>query len=211
VGGIGDQVAHHIAVYPDGSYVIGGEQEPHEVWLASLGANDTLLWSAVYQSRPDVDSNGEQASLTGLAPLPDHGFLVSGEIGSADRDAFAFRGSREGMPLWLKTYRSADEDHLSAILALPDGFFAFGSTGFTEDTSSYTDLWAIHAAVDGRIRFADGNGFTVENTAVQWQRITDHGAHLLAPVTVASSTLQSTPPVAFTVNAAAAAGTLLTN
>jgi hypothetical protein len=30
-------------------------------------------------------------------------------------------------------------------------------------------------------------------------------------VTVASSTLQATPPVAFTVNAAAAAGTLLTN
>ena len=37
----------------------------------------------------------------------------------------------------------------------------------------------------------------------------DH--ELDTPVTVASSTLQATPPVAFTVNAAAAAGTLLTN
>ena len=69
---------------------------PHIAWIASLRADDTLRWSAAYQTRRYMDGNGEQASVTSLAPLNNHGLLVSGHIGSADVDAFVFRIERHG-------------------------------------------------------------------------------------------------------------------
>ena len=104
------------------------------------------------------------------------------------------------MPLWSKTYRSPDEDKLSTVLALPDGLIAFGSTGITEDVSSYSDLWMIRANVDGRVSFAADSGLVVENGAMQWQPVFDHGVYPLAPTIAATSTLQGAP-AAFSVNA----------
>jgi hypothetical protein len=212
VGGSHSQVAHHVAIYPDGSYAIAGEQDafaPHIAWIAALRADDSLRWSASYQSRPYVDGNGEQARVTSLAPLPNHGLLVSGQIGSVDIDAFVFRLGEAGMPFWLKTYKSSDEDRLSAVLALPDGLVAFGSTGVTEEISSYTDLWMIRCNVDGMADFAADSGLVVENSAAQWSPV-DHSVHPLAPAIVATSTLAGGPG-AFTVNPANVVGELLTN
>jgi hypothetical protein len=212
VGGSHSQVAHHVAMYPDGSYAIGGEQDifaPHIAWIASLWPDDTLRWSASYQSRPYVDGNGEQARVTALAPLSNHGLLVSGHIGSADIDAFVSRLGETGMPFWSKTYKSADEDKLLAVLAVPDGLVAFGSTGITEEVGSYTDLWMIRGNVDGMVPFAADSGFVVENSAVQWTQV-NHSVHPLAPTIVATSTLAG-GPAAFTVNAANVVGELLTD
>ena len=213
VGGTHAQVAHNVAMFPDGSYAIGGQQDvfaPHLAWVASLGANDTLRWSAAYQTRRYVDGNGEQASVTSLAPLANHGLLVSGHIGSVDVDAFVFRVGKTGMPIWSKTYRSADEDKLSTVLALPNGLVAFGSTGITEAVSSYTDLWMIRADVDGEIPFAADSGLVVENGSMQWQPVFDHSVFPLAPTIATTSTLQGAP-VAFSVNPSSAVGELLTH
>jgi hypothetical protein len=213
VGGAHKQLAHHVAMFPDGSYAIGGEQDafaPHLAWVAALAANDTLRWSAAYQTRRYVDGNGEQASVTSLAPLPNHGLLVSGHIGSVDVDGFVFRTSGTGMPLWSKTYRSPDEDKLSTVMALPDGLVAFGSTGISEEVSSYTDLWMIRANVDGRVPFAADSGLVVENGAMQWKPVFDHSVHALAPTIAATSTLQGAP-VEFSVTPSSVVGELLTD
>lgn len=213
VGGTHRQIAHNVAMFADGSYAIGGEQDvfaPHIAWIASLSADDSLRWSAAYQTRRYMDGNGEQASVTSLAPLNNHGLLVSGHIGSADVDAFVFRMSDSGMPIWSKTYRSVDDDKLSTVLALPNGLVAFGSTGITEAVSSYTDLWMIRADVDGQIPFAADSGLVVENGSMQWQPVFDHGVFSLAPTIATTSTLQGAP-VALSVNPASVVGELLTN
>jgi hypothetical protein len=201
-------------MFADGSYAIGGEQDvfaPHLVWIASLAADDSLRWSASYQSRPYVDGNGEQAKLTSLAVLDNQGLLVSGYIGAPDEDAFVLRVDNGSMPIWVKTYRSALDDQLSKVLPLRDGFIAFGNTAFTEETASFRDLWVVRASVDGRVPFSPDSGYSTENTEVQWQMVFDHGVHALAPVIAATSTLQGTPPAVFTVDAAATVGEMLTD
>ena len=120
-----------------------------------------------------------------------------------------FRIDKTGMPLWSKTYKSADDDKLLAVRALPDGLIAFGSTGITEEVGSYTDLWAIRSNVDGYVPFAPDSGFVTENSAVQWTQV-DHTVHPLAPAIVATSTLAG-GPVAFTVNPANVVGELVSN
>jgi hypothetical protein len=70
---------------------------PH-TWLASIRADDTLRWSAAYQSRPDVDDNGEFTDFLGLSPVGGDGLVLCGRIGFfPDKDAFAIRVDAEGM------------------------------------------------------------------------------------------------------------------
>jgi hypothetical protein len=218
VGGNASEEAHELAMYPDGSYAIGGSQNARSTlldvwvansWIASLGADDTLRWSAAYQSRPDMDLNGEQALATGLAPLDNHGLLISGWIGSANVDAWILRVNQDGMPVWVKSYATTDRDDLAAIVAMPDGLAAYGSTGFTEANSSYRDLWLLRTSVDGMLHFGDGNGFDAESTAVQWEPL-DHTVATLAPVSAASQTLQAVQ-APFTVDPASSIGELLTD
>jgi hypothetical protein len=116
------------------------------------------------------------------------------------------------MPVWVKTYISADEDNISEVLALPDGLIAFGDTGFTESTGSDSDLWLLRTSVDGMLHFTDGNGFDAENTDAQWQLFppSEHSVHTLAPAPLASSTLTGSP-TALTANVAGAVGEPLTD
>jgi hypothetical protein len=214
VGGRASESGLRIAVHEDGSYAIGGHLgvAPH-VWIASLTADSNLVWSAAYQSRPDMDGNGEYANLTALAPVTDNGLLVSGSIGTAFVDAWILRVGANGMPFWLKTYRSADTDELSGVVPVVDGLFAFGSTGITEETSSYSDLWVLRTRFDGMLRFTTDSGLETDNTAVQWQRRLDHVLHALEPCNIAT-TLDGDPaviPPQFTVDPANAVGELITD
>ncbi len=210
--GSGSQFGSLLAVNPDGSYTIAGTDglAPHDVWIASMRADDTLAWSASYQSRPNLDGSIEVARPTGLAAPAGPGLLVSGHIGSPDQDAWIMRIDRAGMPMWTKSYVSPDADELSGVVAMPGGLAAFGSTGYTETNGSYSDLWIIRAKVDGMIHFTEGNGFETHNTAVQWQRNEGHAVHVLAPAPVAT-TLTGTVTAPFTFNLSAAFGELLTD
>lgn len=147
-----------IAVHPDkGTYTIAGHlgSAPH-VWIASLSADDTLRWSASYQSRPD-GSGIEYANPTGLATLDGNGLLVSGYIGAPDVDAFLIRLADNGLPIWVKSYIAADSSEvLSGVIALRDGLIAFGRTQVLEEKNSYGDLWIVRANVDGGVRFTPG-------------------------------------------------------
>lgn len=209
--GSGSQIGSLLAANMDGSYTIAGTdgRAPYDVWIASMRANDTLAWSASYQSRPETNEidNGVP---TGLAGLSGSGLLVSGHIGAPNQDAWVMRIDRAGMPMFVKTYSSTDDDELSGVLTMPGGFAAFGSTGYTETNSSYSDLWLIRAKVDGMIHFTEGNGFETHNTAVQWQRSEGHEVHVLAPQQE-PTTLTGTVTSPFTFNASTAVGELLTD
>lgn len=211
VGGSGHESGLRIAVHEDGSYAIGGHlSSALPVWIASFAADDTLQWSYAYQSRPH-DGYGDP---TALAPLAGNGLVISGSSGSGDDVvAWLMRVDRHGMPIWLKTYQSADVDELSGVVPVPGGLFAFGSTGVTEETSVYSDIWVLRTSVDGMVRFTADSGLKTDNTAVQWQdRRPDHVVHALAPSNIAT-TLDGGPvviPPQFTVDPANVVGEVIT-
>ena len=215
VGGLHDQGANQLAVFPDGAYAIAGDAgafAPFGVWIASLDQNDELVWSGSYQNRSEDPDNIDISTVTGISPLGNRGLLVSGNFGAPNTNAWIFRINRNGMPVWVKTYISDDEDKISEVLALPDGLIAFGETGFTETVNgSYTDLWLLRTSVDGMLHFIDGNGFDAENTDAQWQLFpsSEHTVHTLAPAPLASATLTGAP-TALTANVAGALAELLT-
>lgn len=211
VGGRGYESGLRIAVHEDGSYAIGGHLDSAlPVWIASFAADDTLQWSYAYQSRPN-DAYGDP---TALAPLAGNGLVISGHSGSGDDVvAWLMRVDRRGMPIWLKSYESADVDELSGVVPVPGGLFAFGSTGITEETTVYSDIWVLRTSVDGMARFTADSGLKTDNTAVQWQdRRPDHVVHALAPSNIAT-TLDGGPvviPPQFTVDPANAVGEVIT-
>jgi hypothetical protein len=216
VGGLHDQKAHQLAVFPDGSYAIAGDagaSAPFDVWIASLDDSDALVWSGSYQNRPEDPDNIDISTVTGISPIGSRGILVSGNFGSPDSNAWIFRINRSGMPVWVKTYISADDERIEEVLALPDGLIAFGDTELTETVnSSYSDLWVLRTSVDGMLHFTDGNGLDAENTDPQWQLFptSEHGVHTLAPAPLASATLTGAP-TALTANVAGAVGQPLTD
>jgi hypothetical protein len=203
--------AHQVAMFPDGSYVLAGDMPgspgPRDVWLASFGAGDTMRWSAAYQRPPGANSEGNQEGTfpTGLAPLANQDLLVSGYVGQPNKDGWILRINLAGMPIWMKSYSTPEDDVLADIVALPDGLVAFGDTVFTEPNRSYQDLWLLRTNVDGMLHFRTGNGFDAENTDVHWRRVMkdEHRVQALAPQRVAVSTLLARS-VAFTVNPASA-------
>jgi hypothetical protein len=201
VGGLHDQGANQLAVFPDGTYAIAGDAgafAPFGVWIASLDATDNLVWSGSYQNGPADPNVVDISTVTGISPLANHGLLVSGYFGAPNPNGWIFRINQNGMPVWVKTYISADEDKIVEVLALPDGLMAFGETGFTETVNgSYTDLWLLRTSVDGMLHFINGNGFDAENTDAQWQLFppAEHSVHTLAPAPLASATLTGTPTV----------------
>jgi hypothetical protein len=182
LGGDGTEEALDVAVHPDGSYTIAGKLTGHErmTWLASIGSADTLEWSAAYQSGPDYDAN-DVSEPTGLATLDDQGLLVSGTIGARDVNAWLMRVDRDGMPIWVKTYSSAEtDDELIAVVALDGGVAACGQTQVTDDI--HNDLWILRGSVDAMLHFTPDSGLTTENTAVQWERLRDqHTLRALTP------------------------------
>jgi hypothetical protein len=216
VGGLDGEGANQLAVFSDGSYAIAGDagsSAPFGVWIASLDQNDALVWSGSYQNRSEDLDNSDVSTVTGMSPLGNHGLLVSGYFGSPNVNAWIFRINANGMPVWVKTYISADEDRIAEVMALPDGLIAFGETGFTETVNtSYSDLWLLRTSIDGMLHFTDGNGFDAENTDAQWHLFpaAEHTVHTLAPAPLASTTLTGTPSV-LTTNVAGAIGEMLTD
>jgi hypothetical protein len=212
-GGRGHEGADRIAMHPDGSYSIGGDDgsAPYVMWLATFAADDTLLWWGSYQVQPDVGAFRNYNNLTGLLPLDRKGLLVAGDTGSGtNMDAWILRVDAGGMPVWVKRYSSPDTDDLAGVVALPDGLAAAGTTGYTEAVTTYSDLWVIRTSVDGMVHFSDGNGFDAENTAMQWQIITGKTLHALAPEPLAT-TLEGDPAEPFATIPASAVGELLTD
>lgn len=211
VGGGNIETAQRVAVFPDGSYAIAGFDPggvAGEVWVATFRADDTLRWSASYQSRPDEANNAEFARPVGLVAMDGLGLLVAGSIGSLDEDGWVLRLNADGMPIWLKTYASDERDELLGVVALPDGLVAFGSTEAV-DPALLGDLWVVRTNVDGMLHFTEDSALDTENTDAQWQRTTDHSVHALAPVTLPSA-LDGNPAALFVANPASIVGDVLT-
>ena len=208
LGGTASDDGLRIAVQPDGSYAIAGRlpASAQNVWIASLTPDDTLDWSASYQSRPD-DSGIDNSTPSGLATVAANGLLVSGDIGSPDQDAWLMRLNKNGMPVWVKTYLSTDtDDELSGVIALSDGVAAFGRTQATDNANG--DLWIVRTNVDGMLHFTADSALTAVNTAVQWQQIHDHTVRALAPESIPTA-LEADPESELVVDEASAFGELV--
>jgi hypothetical protein len=212
IGAVGNEDASQLALHPNGSYSIGGgDRGPYKVWLATFAADDRLLWWGSYQSQPDTGSFANNAEVTSLASVNGSDLLAAGYTGSGTNiDAWMLRLNRFGMPQWAKQYASADTDELAHVIALPNGLAAVGATGFTEATSSDSDLWVIRSNVDGMIHFAPESGFDAQNTAVQWQRITDKVQHALAPVALVAA-LEGGPATTFLTSPASSVTVVLSD
>lgn len=212
----GPSKALQITMCEDGSCAIGGYigGSLPNVRIASLTDDDALQWSGSYQSRPDTDGI-DDAHPTGLAAVSGNGWLVSGRIGgegTEDAWAMLIDGGGGGMPCWLKTYRSADDDELSGIVAARDGLFAFGSTGMTEQPGGFSDIWVLRTSVDGQLHFTADSGIETESTAVQWQSRPEDALHALMPSNIAT-TLEGPPamvPPEFTIAPANTVGETIT-
>lgn len=176
------EFARQVVVGPDGSYVIGGHfGVAPNIWLASVDADDALVWSARYRARPDTDTSIDIANLRGLTPTADGGVAMCGVIGVPDTDAWLMRVNDAGMPLWAKCYSTIDlADELVGVVTLEDGFAAFGRKVTVSGVDS--DPWVVRTNVDGMVHFTETSGVVTENTPVEWQHVADHTLRALAPV-----------------------------
>ena len=183
----------HIAVHPDGSYTVGGHLGgAPNIWLAAMNADDSLRWSASYRIRPDTSASIDVANLTGVAPVDANGILMCGDVSEPDRDAWLMRVDAEGMPVWAKSYATAEtDDELSGVLTLPDGLAAFGRRVVVAGLDS--DLWILRTSHDGMLHFTADSALATSNTTPQWLRIRQHSVRTLTP---------GTNPLALAVDAA---------
>ena len=169
VGSTHSEYADAIAVHPDGSYAISGQGQPvdgdHRSWVASFRPDDTLHWSSTYADRPDAG----WAYATGVAPAPDGGLVISGVTGMyGSEDAWLTQVDAEGMPLWSKSFIGSSDDRFDGVVAVPDGFAAYGSTHTTNNAGTgFHDLWLVRTNRDGMVPFTADSGFDAVNGAVQ--------------------------------------------
>jgi hypothetical protein len=182
LGGDLEGSARQIVVHPEGSYTIGGHLDgPPNIWLASVDAQDALVWSASYRIRPDTDFSNDVTNLWGLAPTAAQGVVLCGDVSRPDIDGWMLRANAVGMPLWGKCYSSPGiDDVLTGVVTLEDGFAAFGRIAVVPNIDS--DPWVLCTSFDGMASFTEASGLVTENTQVEWQRVSDHAIHALQPV-----------------------------
>ena len=177
-----------VAVHDDGSYAISGQTsaagDDHFSWVASFGADDTLLWSSTYADRPDAG----YASANGIAAVADGGYVVAGWTGMRDEDGWLIRLDGTGMPLWSKTYEGTDDNELIGVVAMPTGVAAYGQTNTTNALgNSFNDIWLLRTNVDGMAHFDPDTGFDTINHPVQWHPSAEYTLHQLDPAKVATT------------------------
>lgn len=198
VGGIGGEHANRVVTSADGSYVIGGEvatlglgAQSHGAWLAMFAADDSLISSMTYAGENEDLGQGD---ITGIAPAPGGGLLVSGNLGF-QHNAWIMRVDAVGMPVWFKSLRGSATDVLNGIVPLDDGLVAFGSTSSVSSTiPPGTDPWLLRTNVDGMVDFNGTGGFDAVNDVVGWESTAGFVSVPLAP-TATTPTLSSTAAV----------------
>ena len=109
----------------DGGLVLTGSRSDKEItrssgWVVRLNAKADELWRHEFDGGKPEGTSG----LTSIDELPDGGFIAVGSttVKSAGQyDGWILRLDKDGKSLWEKTFGSAEEDALFAVLAMPDG------------------------------------------------------------------------------------------
>ena len=205
LGGTYYDDATGIAVQLDGSYAISGHSvvtlgHTNQPWIAAFDPADNLRWTATYGDRADAG----YAQATGITTVAGGDYVVSGYTTVQYlKDAWMIRLDDTGMPVWSKSYRSADHDQLTGVVTVPSGVAAFGHTRTTDPTGGgFHDLWLVRTNLDGMLHFDPASGFDTVNGAVQWQHTTTHHVTALAPTATAPPVTITDAPTATTPAAA---------
>lgn len=163
-GGPGADTAADVAVQPDGSYAVIGEAGD-DVVMARFDHTGQLLWSGSYRDSEGVVFMRPKA----LVAIGSGDYVAAGFTELTDRESWLIRVDATGMPVWSKTFTGADDDKLTALVAMPTGVAAAGDSKTADaDASSPDSTWVVRTSVDGMVHFEPSSGLSAVNRHVQW-------------------------------------------
>jgi hypothetical protein len=142
-------VAHSVAVTPDGGYAFAGSTTPigynnSDYWLAKVDSLGNLEWTQTYDFQ-----NFE--SCMSLISTTDGGFALLGFTSSLDStrsfgygasDVWLVKVDSLGNVEWNQTYGGSGVDSVSEIIETVDGGFALGCST-TSFGANNTDFWLV--------------------------------------------------------------------
>ena len=152
-GGAGTDFAFRTRRLADGGFVLAGFTDS-----AGAGGTDALLMRLDPEGRPLWSrtyggAQGERA--VDVVPLPDGGFVVSGETaseGAGKRDVMLLRTDAQGETVWRRAYGTANTDRGFSLAAMPDGGFLVMGLRVAEGDDDYAKRDALLLRTD-----AEGN------------------------------------------------------
>ncbi len=173
LGGTLNDEARDVRITPDGGFMIAGYTESVEltgrskpqgrdVWLAKTDGLGALLWSKTYGG-----AGNDVAHV--LLPLPDGGYLLVGETGSAGKkeapgsdvdlnhgglDGWVLRLEADGRIRWQKCLGGEGNDVLNAAMRLQSGGYLLAGTSDSKDG----DLNLNRGKTDGWLAMLDEGG-----------------------------------------------------
>ncbi|OKL40010.1 T9SS type A sorting domain-containing protein [Pontibacter flavimaris] len=184
-GGYGHDALMSVVKTDDGGYLVGGYSNSGtssdksssssgnwDYWIIKLDAGGNKIWD---RSFGGIGSN----YFSTMILTPDGGFLLGGTTSSHEggdktetsrglQDYWVVKIDRSGNKEWDKTIGGAREDHLTSLVASPDGGYLLGgysSSGVGGDKTSATsgkwDYWVVKLNADGSKdwdRTIGGNG-----------------------------------------------------
>ena len=168
-GGTGNDELRMALALPDGGFIAVGHTESaplskggRDAWLVRTDGLGRLLWQRAY------GGSGNDAARA-IVALPDGGYVVVGETGSADiagltprgaTDAWLMRLDSRGAVLWQRSYGGSGADGLWSVATLGDGTYV--ACGGTE--SSDGDMPPGRGKTDGLLLQVSGDG------SLRWRR-----------------------------------------
>jgi len=138
--------------------------------LIKIDSSGNILWNKFY------DGGGAEGSLTGIAPMTDGGFVLSGSTksyGAGDYDTYVIRTDSLGNIIWAKTYGGSLGEGGASITKCADGVVVANATnGFGQ--GGY-DIYVVKLDFNGNIMWAKTYGTTIDEFASKIKQTSDNG------------------------------------
>jgi len=127
-----------------------GFGQPTDVYLLKIGKKGEFEWSRTY-GNPNVREQGND-----IVKAVGDGYAIIGltrETSGGDNDIQLIRIDNAGNVLWTKNYGTESDNRGNALVALPDGGFAF--VGTTKDEDGFdNDMIIYRVDADGEMIWA---------------------------------------------------------
>jgi len=192
-GGSSGDLLQDVIVTTDDCYVVVGQSLSddgdlnknnglHDLWIAKLNQNGTLLWSKDYGGS-DIDKG------VSVVETDDGGYVVVGSTNSSDLDVdfnyggydvWVIRLDSNGDMIWEQTYGGSDDENSHEICKTRDGGYVIaGQTGSGDGNvigyhGNY-DFWVIKVDDTGNLIWQNALGGTNFDRAGSVQLTNDNG------------------------------------
>ncbi len=171
-GGNKQDEATAVAEAIDGGFILVGfgesfgDDNDQDIIVYRTDIDGKVLWNQVYDE-------GFMEQAFDVLSEPDGTFLVVGNVVPQQGDAqnvLLLRLSKEGKPLWAKTYSAANREVASSIIRSADGGFLIAGTA--DDDKGNKNMLLIKVAADGALQWrktygSDGDDYGEAVVAVE--------------------------------------------